>query len=253
MTYCVAAKISEGLVFLSDSRTNAGVDDISITKKMTIYKKKNDRTIFILCAGNLAITQSVKTLLIDSKGKRFWEASSLYTVAEVVGNCIREVRKRDGKHLSQAGLDFNCSFIVGGHILGEEPRLFKIYSAGNFIESDEDSLYFQIGESKYGKPILDRVLTNDISLEAAAKCMLLSMDSTIRSNISVGLPLDMCLYEKESPNSFKHKHLNKKDKCYEKLKSIWSTHLKEGFNKLENIEWDDSPSVDVKYPIGYDK
>ena len=119
---------------------------------------------------------------------------------------------------AQEGLDFNCSFIVGGHILGEEPRLFKIYSAGNFIESDEDSLYFQIGESKYGKPILDRVLTNDMSLEAAAKCMLLSMDSTIRSNISVGLPLDMCLYEKKSPNNFKHKHLNKKDKCYEKLK-----------------------------------
>ena len=248
MTYCVAAKLSTGLVFLSDSRTNAGVDDISLTKKMSIYKKKNDRTVFILCAGNLAITQSVKTLLIDSRGKRFWEANSLYTVAEVVGNCIREVKKRDGKHLSQEGLDFNCSFILGGHILGEDPRLFKIYSAEILLSLTTTHLYFQIGESKYGKPILDRVLTNDISLEAASKCMLLSMDSTIRSNISVGLPLDMCLYEKESPNNFKYKHLNKKDKCYEKLKSKWNTHLKEGFNKLENIEWNDSPSVDVNYP-----
>ena len=239
MTYCVAAKLSTGLVLLSDSRTNAGVDDISVTKKMSIYKKKDDRTIFILCAGNLAITQSVKSLLIDNKGKRFWEATSLYNVAEVVGNCIREVRKRDGKHLAQEGLDFNCSFIVGGHILGEEPRLFKIYSAGNFIESDEDSLYFQIGESKYGKPILDRVIKPDVSIGDASRCALISMDSTLKSDLTVGPPIDFAIYKKDENKLASLKCLSLNDEDYSKVCNTWSEGIFKVFDTFPRFDWED--------------
>ncbi len=238
MTYCVGAKLNDGLVFLSDSRTNAGVDNISKTKKMTIFRSSKDRTFVLLSAGNLAITQSVKELLSEKKiEKRLWVAENLYKVAEIIGDCIRAVKKRDGISLKKEGVEFDCSFILGGQIKDHEVRLFKLYSAGNFIEAEADCLYFQIGETKYGKPILDRVLTSEISLESAAKCILLSMDSTLRSNISVGLPLDLFIFDKNNPKSFKYKFIDEKNSFFIKLKESWSQHLKKGFSKIDSFDW----------------
>ncbi len=238
MTYCVGAKLNGGLVFLSDSRTNAGVDNVSKTKKMTIFRSSNDRTFVLLSAGNLAITQSVKELLSE-KGveKKLWNSENLYKIAEIIGDCIRAVKKRDGMSLQKEGVKFDCSFILGGQIKDHEARLFKIYSAGNFIEAEADCLYFQIGETKYGKPILDRVLTTEISLESATKCVLLSMDSTLRSNVSVGLPLDLFIFDKNNPDLFKYKYIDEKNSFFIKLKESWNEHLEEGFNKIDNFDW----------------
>lgn len=238
MTYCVAVKVKAGLVFLSDSRTNAGVDDISTTRKMSVFTKSNDRSLVLLSAGNLAITQSVKTILKTRKNKFFWAAKSLYEIAEIIGECIREVNRRDGEALKKNGLEFSCSFILGGQIPGEDIRLFKIYSAGNFIEADEESLYFQIGESKYGKPILDRVLDSNMTTEAAAKCLLLSMDSTIRSNVSVGMPLELLEYKIRSEKTINYKLVKDGDEEYERIKNVWNAYLKNGFKKLANFSWD---------------
>tara|TARA_A100001011_G_C14223375_1_gene805444 strand:- start:77 stop:838 length:762 start_codon:yes stop_codon:yes gene_type:complete len=239
MTYCVAVKLNSGVLFLSDSRTNAGMDDISISKKMLIFKKRLDRTIVILSAGNLAITQSVRTLLNTTQSrKKLWNATSMYQIAEIIGNSIREVKKRDGAALEEAGIEFTCSFILGGQIVGEDARLFKIYSAGNFIEAERDCNYFQIGEVKYGKPILDRVLSPDMSLESAAKCALLSMDSTLRSNISVGLPLDLFLYDVNEPELIKYKFIDQNNLYFLRMKESWSKHLKKGFDEIESFEWD---------------
>ncbi len=143
MTYCIAAKLNSGLVFLSDSRTNAGVDDISLARKMIIFKRENEKLFVLLCAGNLAVTQSVKALLTDTKAsKQLSSVTSMYQVAEIVGNCIRAVKKRDGQALDREGVEFNCSFLLGGKMLDEKVRLFKLYSAGNFIEAEGNSLYF---------------------------------------------------------------------------------------------------------------
>jgi len=248
MTYCVAVKVKSGLVFLSDSRTNAGVDDISTTRKMSIFSKPGDRSLIVLSAGNLAITQSVKTKLKSQKNKTIWNVKSLYEVAEIIGECIRDVYKRDGDALKKAGLEFSCSFILGGRISGEQTRLFKIYSAGNFIEADKESLYFQIGESKYGKPILDRVLHSNISTEAAAKCLLLSMDSTIRSNVSVGMPLELLKYQTDLQEPLSYKLVRDDDREFRKLKTFWNEHLEEGFKKVENISWDQTLNYSCEYP-----
>ncbi|OUV04073.1 MAG: hypothetical protein CBC42_01385 [Betaproteobacteria bacterium TMED82] len=246
MTYCIASKLNSGLVFLSDSRTNAGVDDIATHRKMTVLRK-DKRTFILLSAGNLAITQSVRAQLNDSKvSKQLWGVGSMYQAAEIIGRCIRSVKKRDGQALDREGVEFNCSFILGGQILGEDIRLFKIYSAGNFIEAEGDSIYFQIGETKYGKPILDRVLSPEISLDAAAKCMLLSMDSTLMSNLSVGLPLDLLVYEESYPGQIRYRYLDENDAYFSQLKENWSLHLKRGFDQLDRFDWDKAKKIDIK-------
>ena len=199
MTYCCAIKINAGMVFLSDSRTNAGVDSISTFRKMLVYERPDDRFMVMLSAGNLSITQSVREILQNESVKdpetgdpiTIWNARSMFDAARVLGSAVRHVEERDGTALRLAGLDFNVSLIFGGQISGEGMRLFLVYSAGNFIEATSETPYFQIGESKYGKPVLDRVITPATPLDEAAKCALVSMDSTLKSNLSVGLPLDL--------------------------------------------------------------
>ena len=194
MTYCVAIKLNAGLVFLSDSRTNAGLDQISTFRKMIVYEKPDDR---------LSISQSVREILQIEKlkdhetdeGITIWNAKSMFDAARVLGSAIRRVHERDAASLKLAGVDFNVSLIFGGQIKGEGMRLFQVYSAGNFIEATRETPYFQVGESKYGKPVLDRVIEPNTPLDEAAKCALVSMDSTLKSNLSVGLPLDMVVYE----------------------------------------------------------
>jgi putative proteasome-type protease len=198
MTYCVGIRLNAGLVFLSDSRTNAGLDQISTFRKMMVYERSEDRFMVMLSAGNLSISQSVREILQVERLDRgsgeepltIWNAPSMFDAARVLGSAVRRVYEQDGPSLRAAGVDFNTSMILGGQIRGEAMRMFLVYSAGNFIEATRETCFFQIGESKYGKPILDRVLTPTTPLDEAAKCALVSMDSTLKSNLTVGLPLD---------------------------------------------------------------
>ena len=187
MTYCVAIKLDAGLVFLSDSRTNAGLDQISTFRKMIVYEKPGDRFMVLLSAGNLSISQSVREILQveqikdteDGEPITIWNAKSMFDACRVLGAAVRRVYDRDAQALKQSGVDFNVSLIFGGQIAGEGMRLFQMYSAGNFIEATSETPFFQIGESKYGKPVLDRVITPETPLDEAAKCALVSMDSTL--------------------------------------------------------------------------
>jgi len=202
MTYCVAIRLDAGLVFLSDSRTNAGLDHIASFRKMMIYEKPGERFMVLLSGGNLSISQSVREILQveqlkeseESEPITIWNARSMFDAARVLGQAVRHVYDRDAEALKFAGVEFNVSLIFGGQIRGESMRLFHVYSAGNFIEATAETPYFQIGESKYGKPVLDRVLIPETPLAEAAKCALVSMDSTLKSNLSVGLPLDLLVY-----------------------------------------------------------
>lgn len=202
MTYCLGILLPTGLVMASDSRSNAGVDQIARVHKMALIEQQGSRVIAILSAGNLATTQSVVTRLKEATGSGdlahdLYTARSMFEVAAMVGNKLREVIAHDGSYVQPYG-DPSASFLVGGQIFGEGPRLFEIYSAGNFVEASERSNFLQIGETKYGKPILDRALTGQTPLDDAAKLALLSFDATIRSNLSVGLPIDILRYEANS-------------------------------------------------------
>ena len=242
MTYCVGLLVDTGLVLLSDSRTNAGVDQVNTFRKMATFQRPNDRALVLLSAGNLAITQAVVNLLHeppdDSDGPaRIFRASNMLNAARVVGDALREVHQRDGEYLKEHGHEFNGTFILGGQIMGEEPRLFHIYSAGNFIESSVDTPYFQIGESKYGKPIIDRVITRSSSLAQAAKCALVSMDSTIRSNLSVGPPLDLAIMRRDEFKLSTHISIDMDDEYFTMLRTRWGLALQEVFSELPNPEW----------------
>jgi putative proteasome-type protease len=247
MTYCVAIKLNAGLVFLSDSRTNAGLDQISIFRKMIVYEKPGDRFMVLLSAGNLSIAQSVREILQveklteydDSEPITIWNAKSMFDACRVLGAAVRHVYERDAASLKQAGVDFNVSLIFGGQIRGEGMRLFQVYSAGNFIEATPETQYFQIGESKYGKPVLDRVITPETPLDEAAKCALVSMDSTLKSNLSVGLPLDLVLYDVNSLASDKIVCIDENNPYYRMVHGSWGNKLREVFDSIEDPTWDD--------------
>ena len=208
MTYCLGILLPSGLVMASDSRSSAGVDQIARVRKMTLISVPGERVIVILSAGNLATTQSVVTRLEEAAGSGdqshdFHAAHTMFEVADRLGSTLREVIAHDGSFVQPYG-DPSASFLVGGQIAGERPRLFQIYSAGNFVEASDRSCFLQIGETKYGKPILDRALTPESSLDEAAKLALLSFDATTRSNLSVGLPIDLFRYDTDS---FSTEHL----------------------------------------------
>jgi putative proteasome-type protease len=242
MTYCVGLLVDTGLVMLSDSRTNAGVDQINTFRKMATFPQAHDRVLVLLSAGNLAITQAVVNLLheppIGSQGPtRFMQASNMFNAARVVGDALREIHERDAESLRELGHEFNGTFILGGQIKGEEPRLFHIYSAGNFIESTSDTPYFQIGESKYGKPIIDRVISRSSSLAQAAKCALVSMDSTIRSNLSVGPPLDLAIIRRDEFKLATHISIDVDNDYFNMIRKRWGFALREVFSELPDPNW----------------
>ena len=245
MTYCVAIKLNAGLVFLSDSRTNAGVDHISTFRKMIVYERPGDRFMVLLSAGNLSISQSVREILQveklqDTDGGEpitIWNAKSMFDAARVLGSAIRHVYERDAASLKQAGVDFNVSLIFGGQIKGEGMRLFQVYSAGNFIEATPETPYFQVGESKYGKPVLDRVITPDTPLDEAAKCALVSMDSTLKSNLSVGLPLDLVVYEADQFQTDKVVCIDENNPYFKMMHNSWGQKLREVFDSIEDPMW----------------
>ncbi|ABM32629.1 proteasome-type protease [Paracidovorax citrulli] len=245
MTYCVAIKLNAGLVFLSDSRTNAGLDQISSFRKMMIYERPGDRFMVLLSAGNLSISQSVREMLQteqlfdrdDNEPITIWNAKSMFDAARVLGSAVRHVHERDGAALKRSGVDFNVSLVFGGQIQGEGMRLFQVYSAGNFIEATPETPYFQVGESKYGKPVLDRVLTPDTPLDEAAKCALVSMDSTLKSNLSVGLPLDLVVYEAGRLSTDRIVCIDEQNPYFRMLRSSWGERLRQVFDSIEDPAW----------------
>jgi putative proteasome-type protease len=245
MTYCVGIKLNAGLVFLSDSRTNAGLDAISTFRKMMIYEKRGDRFMVMLSAGNLSISQSVREILQvekldngDAEPITIWNATSMFDAARVLGSAVRRVHAQDGASLRAGGIEFNTSMIFGGQIAGEAMRLFLVYSAGNFIEATRETCFFQIGESKYGKPILDRVLTPATALDEAAKCALVSMDSTLKSNLSVGPPLDLVVYREGAFGSDEHVCIDDGNPYFQMIRSTWGQRLREVFESIDDPVWD---------------
>jgi len=242
MTYCVGLLVDTGLVMLSDSRTNAGVDQINTFRKMATFTQSDDRVLVLMSAGNLAITQAVVNLLQEAPENsdapaRIYRVANMFNAARVVGDALREIHQRDAKHLEEQGHEFNGTFILGGQIKGEEPRLFHIYSAGNFIESSVDTPYFQIGESKYGKPIIDRVISRSSSLAQAAKCALVSMDSTIRSNLTVGPPLDLAIIRRDEFKIAAHISVDFEHPYFKMIRERWGFALQEVFSELPNPDW----------------
>ncbi|MAQ99378.1 MAG: peptidase [Oceanospirillaceae bacterium] len=233
MTYCVALKLRDGLVLCSDSRTNAGVDHIASFRKLHAFEVPGERVIFLQSAGNLATTQSVINELqnsIKSDERHILMVSSMYEVAEMVGNLVRRIIKRDQGQ--NQGVDFGCNILLSGQVRGENPRLFHIYPQGNFIEAMEDTPYFQIGESKYGKPILDRVIRYDTPLNKALQCSLISMDSTLRSNLSVGLPLDTVVYCKDALCNPGLLRIDENHQDFINLRLAWAAGMNDLFNGL---------------------
>lgn len=242
MTYCVGLKLDRGLVFAADTRTNAGLDNISTFKKLHVWEKQDDRVLVLLSAGNLAITQAVVSLLTEhiaaasEKRKTLMTVETMFQAARLVGSAVREVREIDGEALEATADSFFVTFILGGQIKGEQPRLFQIYAAGNFIEVSDDTPFLQIGEHKYGKPILDRVTRSDMRLGEAAKMALLSFDSTLRSNLSVGMPIDLLLYNTDSFNADRQKRIEQDDPYYQKLSAGWSESLRNAFAEMDEFE-----------------
>ena len=245
MTYCVAVKTRAGLVFLSDSRTNAGLDQISTFRKMIVYEKAGDRFMTLLSAGNLSISQSVREVLQIEKlvepGQdeplTIWNAKSMFDATRVLGAAVRRVYERDAAALKASGVEFNVSMIFGGQIGDEGMRFFQVYSPGNFIEATDETPYFQIGESKYGKPVLDRVITPNTPLDEAAKCALVSMDSTLKSNLSVGLPLDMVVYKAGSLQTDRIMCIDEHNPYFQMLRSSWGDKLRQMFDSIEDPMW----------------
>lgn len=246
MTYCTGMRLDAGLVFLSDSRTNAGVDQIGTFRKMTVYEHPGERVMVLMTSGNLSISQAVRehvSAYVGADGTTVWNAPSMLAAARIVGDAVRDIHKRDAAALKEFGVEFNISIIFGGQVRGERCRLFQIYSAGNFIESHDQTTYFQIGESKYGKPILDRVINPQTGLDEAAKCALISMDSTLRSNISVGLPLDLLVYEADSLSVTRFTTIDEKNQYFQMLRSSWGAQLKAVFESIDDPVWDAAPGT----------
>ena len=241
MTYCVGMVLDEGLVFASDSRTNAGVDHVSTFCKMTVVETPSQGVIVMLNSGNLATTQQVisriKQHAIDAE-KPLTSHASMFTVAELVGRELRKtIHTTMNEAPEQSDVDFTATFLVGGQVKGEAPRLFMVYPQGNFIESTADTPFFQIGESKYGKPILDRVIQPSISMSQAIKCALVSFDSTIKSNLSVGLPIDVAMVKTDDLRVTKRHRIDAEDSYFRDLRSSWSQGLRQVFGQLPDPQW----------------
>jgi putative proteasome-type protease len=241
MTYCVATMIDAGIVFASDSRTNAGVDNISTFRKMKTFERPGDRALVIINSGNLAVTQATINHLEQAIRRgvepNLLSVYSMYDVAELVGQALREVRHRDGPFLMENNVDGSANFIIGGQIAGEHQRLFLVYSEGNFIEATAETPYFQIGETKYGKPIIDRVITAGTSMDDAIKCVLVSFDSTMRSNLSVGMPIDLACYDRDSLQIGHIHRFDEHDPYMLRLRQSWGEGVRRAFAQLPNHEW----------------
>jgi putative proteasome-type protease len=242
MTYCVGIVVNDGMVLASDSRTNAGVDNIATFCKMTVFERAGDRVLVLLSSGNLAGTQAVISVLkqrgdVTDGTPNLWTAHTMFDVAMLVSDAVRDVERRDAPFLESGPVAFNASFIVGGQLKGEPPRLFRIYAEGNFIEAGGDTPFLQTGEAKYGKPIIDRVLTPTTTLADATKCVLVSFDSTMRSNLSVGMPIDLVCYVRDSLELRMRRRFEHSDSYFTTLSGEWREGVRKVFRQLPDLAW----------------
>jgi putative proteasome-type protease len=242
MTYCVGVLVNDGIIFASDSRTHAGVDNFAKFCKMTVFERPGDRVIILLSSGNLAGTQAIISVL-KQRGEatdgtpNLWTARTMFDVAGLVSEATRDVERRDGMHLKANDLAFNASFIFGGQIRGEPLRLFRTYAETNFIEAERDTPFLQTGEAKYGKPIIDWVINASTSLSDATKCVLVSFDSTMRSNLSVGMPIDLVCYERDSFNVGMRRRFDQGDPYFTTLSKEWTEGVRTVFKQLPELKW----------------
>lgn len=242
MTYCIGVLLDKGIIFASDSRTNAGVDNFAKFCKMTAFERRGNRVIVLLSSGNLAGTQSIISVLTQRCAEGAAEtnilgAKTMFDVVRLVADAVRETEQRDAGYLEENKVGFNASFIVGGQIAGEPTRLFRTYAEGNFIEAGTDTLFLQTGETKYGKPILDRVLAPDTSLADATKCVLVSFDSTMRSNLSVGMPIDLVCYERDSLEVQRRRRFDEGDPYFTAVSMAWGEGTRQVFSRLPDLRW----------------
>ncbi|MEM9754698.1 MAG: proteasome-type protease [Pseudomonadota bacterium] len=247
MTYCLGLKLDRGIVMMSDTRTNAGIDNISVFQKMFLWEAPGERSVTLMTAGNLATTQAVVSLLSerakphDERGRNsILEAPSMFQIARLVGQTLREViADQAGESGPTADGPFSATLILAGQVSGGEPRLFLIYPEGNFVEASGDTPFFQIGETKYGKPILVRAYEPDMSFEDAVKLLMLSFDSTIKANLSVGLPLDLHVYEADSLRHGRRLRIERDDAFFNMLSEGWGDALREAFHALPSYRFED--------------
>ena len=242
MTYCVGILLKDGIVLASDSRTHAGVDNFAKFCKMTVFERAGDRVLVLLSSGNLAGTQAVISVLkqrseVTDGPPNLWTARTMFDVAVLVSDAVRDIERRDAPFLESGPISFNASFIVGGQLKGEPPRLFRIYAEGNFIEAGDDTPFLQTGEAKYGKPIIDRVIAPTTTLADATKCILVSFDSTMRSNLSVGMPIDLVCYERDSLEIRMRRRFDEGDAYFTALSADWSEGVRKVFRELPELEW----------------
>jgi putative proteasome-type protease len=242
MTYCVGLDLKDGLVLLADTRTNAGVDNIATFSKTYLFDQPGERVIALLAAGNLALTQSIINLLhegIETDGvvETLLSAKSMFRAAQLVGEAVRRVYRIDGPAMQAQNISFDVSFLLGGQISGGIPRLFQVYAAGNFIEATPDTPFLQIGEHKYGKPILDRAARYDTDLYDGVKLALISMDSTLRSNLTVGPPVDLLVYRRDAFTFELKRRITEDDPYFRMIRERWSEALREAYLAIPRPDW----------------
>ena len=245
MTYCVAVTVNAGLVFASDSRTNAGVDQVATYGKLHVFGRDGDRQIVLLTAGNLATTQAVTARLNDDmrrqRKRNLMSAEDMAEVADYIGLVINDERERHGVAMAAAGFSSEATIIVGGQIRGTSPTLYLVYPQGNFITTSEQTPYLQIGETKYGKPILDRIIKAETTLEQAGRCALVSIDSTMRSNATVGPPIELLAYQTDSLVLDRYRVLPEDDPFLLEIRRAWNARITSAFEGLPRVDWEPLP------------
>jgi putative proteasome-type protease len=241
MTYCVGVMLEDGLIFASDSRTHAGIDNFASFCKLSLFERSGDRVIVLLSSGNLAGTQAVVSTLRQNEMRpdrpSLANAETMFDVALLVSEAMRLVDKRDRLSLAKDDTGFYSSFILGGQIRGEPPRLFRLYAEGNFIEAGDQTPYFQTGETKYGKPIIDWAIARSTNLSDATKCVLVSFDSTMRSNLSVGMPIDLICYRVDSLEVTMRRRFEPSDAYFSSLSKEWNAGIRDVFSNLTDLPW----------------
>jgi putative proteasome-type protease len=245
LTYCVGLDLKDGLVLLADTRTNAGVDNISTFSKMHVVEVAGERVMVLLTAGNLALAQAVVNLLqegIENEGQTLTllSVATMFRAAQLVGEAVRRVYHIDGPALQAQNVPFDVSILLGGQIAGRSMRLFQVYSAGNFIEATPDTPFLQIGEHKYGKPILDRAARHDTDLNDGVKLALVSMDSTLRSNLTVGLPIDLLVYRRDTLRVELRRRITEDDEYFRMIRERWSAALRDAYRAIPRPSWPDA-------------
>jgi putative proteasome-type protease len=255
MTYCVGVLLREGLVMLSDTRTNAGIDNIACFRKLHIFEDPGKRVVALATSGNLSISQSVMSLLTEGFSAQeggeietLEKAETMFQAAQIVGRALRKVYQEDGAAMEQQGSHFDVSFLLGGQIGEARPRLYMIYAAGNFIEATSDTPFLQIGETKYGKPIFDRAVTYSTDLYDALKIGLISMDSTMRSNLAVGLPIDLLVLRRDELKVELRHRIEPGDRYFEDLRHSWSEALKTAHRAIPRPSYGAAPDVPQAKP-----